>query len=197
MLAAAAVGIVALFSLSGLDRLLTAPFYDGGSFRLKDDWLLSVPGHTGLKWAMLAFWALCLARGGRWRRGALDMALIALGVTLLKHASPWSCPWDLTEYGGSHPLAGGCVPAAHPLAGFALFGLYFALRDEAPRLARRVLAAAWLIGLAAGAVQVARGAHFASHVLWTAWCAWALGWGLDYLRRWLRGSKRDRSLSCS
>jgi len=36
------------------------------------------------------------------------------------------------------------------------------------------LAAAWLIGLAAGAVQVARGAHFASHVLWTAWLAWSV-----------------------
>jgi membrane-associated PAP2 superfamily phosphatase len=188
---------VALFSLAGLDRLLTAPFYEDGSFRLKDVWLLSVAGHTGLKWLMLAFWAFCLLRGASWRRAAIDMALIALAVTLLKHASPWSCPWDLPEYGGSHPLAGGCLPAAHPLTGFALFGLYFALRDEAPRLAKTVFAAAWLIGLAAGAVQVARGAHFASHVLWTAWFSWALGLGLDYLRRWLRGSERDASLSCS
>jgi membrane-associated PAP2 superfamily phosphatase len=36
------------------------------------------------------------------------------------------------------------------------------------------LAAAWIIGLGAGAIQVARGAHFASHVLWTAWVAWAV-----------------------
>jgi membrane-associated PAP2 superfamily phosphatase len=31
-----------------------------------------------------------------------------------------------------------------------------------------------VIGLAAGAVQIARGAHFASHVLWTAWLAWTV-----------------------
>ncbi|HEY7241402.1 MAG TPA: hypothetical protein VH600_19680 [Burkholderiales bacterium] len=41
-------------------------------------------------------------------------------------------------------------------------------------LARAALAAAWIIGLAAGAIQVARGAHFASHVLWTAWVAWTV-----------------------
>jgi membrane-associated PAP2 superfamily phosphatase len=30
------------------------------------------------------------------------------------------------------------------------------------------------MGLAAGAIQLARGAHFASHVLWTAWIASAI-----------------------
>jgi membrane-associated PAP2 superfamily phosphatase len=60
------------------------------------------------------------------------------------------------------------------VVGFALFGLYFALRDERPRAARAALLAAWIIGLAAGAVQIARGAHFASHVLWTAWVAWTV-----------------------
>lgn len=155
---------------------MLAPFYDPAQrgFPLKETWLLSVPGHTGLKWLMVAFWVCCLAWGGAWRRGAIYMAVIALAVSLLKHYSPYSCPWDLLEYGGSRPDAGRCLPAAHPATGFALFGLYLALRPRQPRAARAALAAAWLIGLAAGAVQVARGAHFASHVLWTAWIAWAV-----------------------
>lgn len=124
---------------------------------------------------MLAFWVACLA----WRplrRGALLMALAATAVLLLKHWSPFSCPWDLAAWGGAarEPGPGRCLPAGHPLVGFALFGLYFALRGERPAAARAALAAAWTIGLAAGAVQVARGAHFASHVLWTAWVCWAV-----------------------
>lgn len=161
---------------SVFDRALIAPFYDPvlRGFPLKDAWLLAVPGHTGLKWAMLAFWAACLAAGGAWRRGALYMAAIVLAISVLKHYSPYSCPWDLPEYGGLAPRAGRCLPAAHPLTGFALFGLALALRGERSRAACAALAAAWIVGLAAGAVQVARGAHFASHVLWTAWVAWAV-----------------------
>ena len=170
---AGAAALIVLASLA--DRALSAPFYDPAlrAFPLKDAWLLAVPGHTGLKWLMVAFWAGCVALGGAWRRGALYMAVIALVVSLLKHFSPYSCPWDLPDFGGAKPDAGACLPAAHPVSGFALFGLYLALeRDK--RRARVVLCAAWIIGLAAGAVQVARGAHFASHVLWTAWIAWAV-----------------------
>jgi membrane-associated PAP2 superfamily phosphatase len=141
-----------------------------------------VPGHTGLKWLMVAFWAGCLARGGAWRRGAFYMVLIALVVSLAKHYSPVSCPWDLPEYGGSKPGTGRCLPAAHPITGFALFGLYLAVASDR-RKALPVLAAAWAIGVAAGAIQVARGAHFPSHVLWTAWVAWAVTLALAAAQR--------------
>jgi membrane-associated PAP2 superfamily phosphatase len=176
VLAAAAALILAVFYLGGADRALTSLFYDArvAFFPLRDAWLLAVLGHTVLKWSVLGIWALCLAFGGALRRGALYMAAIVLAVLVLKHYSPVSCPWDLIEYGGKDPRAGRCLPAAHPLTGFSLFGLYLALREDRRRAARGVLAAAWIIGLAAGAVQVARGAHFASHVLWTAWVAWAL-----------------------
>jgi membrane-associated PAP2 superfamily phosphatase len=185
VLAASACLIVLLFRFGGADRALTSFFYDAArnGFPLKDAWLLAVPGHTGLKWAMLGVWALCLAWGGSLRRGALYMAAIALAVSALKHYSPFSCPWDLLEYGGREPQTGRCLPAAHPLTGFALFGLYLALRRDRRRAARAVLAAAWVIGLAAGAVQVARGAHFVSHVLWTAWAAWAVTLLLAALER--------------
>src|SRR3954463_7558498 len=173
---AAAAALIVVFRLAGADPAFTSLFYDAtsGSFPLRDAWLLAVIGHTVLKWTMLGVWALCLLLGGALRRGALYMAAIVLGVLLLKHYSPISCPWALVEYGGKEPHAGRCLPAAHPLAGFALFGLYLALREEKRRGARAVLWAAWVIGLAAGLVQVARGAHFASHVLWKAWVAGAL-----------------------
>jgi membrane-associated PAP2 superfamily phosphatase len=190
ILAGAAVLILAVFRFGGADRFVTALFYDParGGFWLKDAWLLAVAGHTGLKWTMLGFWALCLAWGGRLRRGALFMAAIALAVSVLKDQSPFSCPWDLPEYGGSKPETGRCLPAAHPLTGFALFGLYLALRDDR-RAAHAALAAAWAIGLAAGAIQVARGAHFASHVLWTAWVAWALTLLLSRAEGFRRGAR--------
>lgn len=180
----AALAIWLVFHAAGLDRAITSFFYDtaGHRFPLRNDWLLTKIGHDGLKWAMLAFWLACLAWGGAWRRGALYMAAAAVAVTLLKNASPVSCPWDLAEYGGQAP-SGRCLPAGHPVAGFALFGLYFALKRESTRAAHAALAAAWTIGLLAGVVQVARGAHFASHVLWTAWVAWAVTLALDALAR--------------
>jgi membrane-associated PAP2 superfamily phosphatase len=176
-LAAAALLIWSIFELGGLDRWLTALAFEPalGRFPLRHSWALNALGHDGLKWVMLVFWMVCLA----WRplrRGALYMAFAALVVTLLKQSSPYSCPWDLVDWGGSAvpPGPGRCLPAGHPVTGFMLFGLYFALRHARPRAARAALVSAWVIGLAAGAVQVARGAHFASHVLWTAWVAWAV-----------------------
>lgn len=183
-LAAAALLIWAVFEAAGLDRRITGLAFDPelGRFPLRHSWALTTLGHDGLKWVMVGFWVVCLA----WRplrRGALYMALAVLVVMLLKQSSPYSCPWDLAEWGGraAPPGPGRCLPAGHPLSGFALFGLYFALRTERPRAARKALAAAWVIGLAAGAVQVARGAHFPSHVLWTAWVAWAVTLAADAL----------------
>lgn len=172
--------------LAGLDHAVTGFFYDpaGGGFQLRDAWSLKTLGHDGLKWVMVGVWTGCLA-WKRLRRGALLMAAAAIVVTLLKQASPYSCPWDLVSWGGSAepPGPGRCLPAGHPVSGFMLFGLYFALWRERPRAARAALVAAWVIGLTAGAVQVARGAHFVSHVLWTAWVAWAVTLAVDSLTR--------------
>lgn len=169
-----------------------------GRFPLQHVHWLNAIGHVGLKWTMVAFWAVCLA----WRplrRGAIYMVIAAVAVTLLKQASAHSCPWDLAEYGGTaawfpllgempaDPGPGRCLPAGHPVTGFMLFGLYFALRPTRPAAARAALVAACVIGVAAGAVQVARGAHFASHVLWTAWTAWAVALAVDALARRARG----------
>ena len=189
---------------SGLDRQLIAPFYDPAlrAFPLRRSWAFEVLGHAALKWLMLGFWLFCLAWGGRLRRGALYMAVIAAVVAALKHYSPISCPWDLPEFGGAKPDAGRCLPAAHPMTGFALFGLVLAFREK-PRAARYALAAALLIGFVAGAVQVVRGAHFPSHVLWSAWIAWAVTLAMQPLRQALsaaqgkpRGLEADQASRC-
>lgn len=203
-LAALAIG---LFARSGLDFYLSALAYSPGqgAFPLRDAWLTSALGHKGLKHLSAALWLGLLgialvARG--WRRqllhAALGAALASSAVSTLRGWSAHSCPWDLVVFGGAaqwfpvfgevsaQPGPGQCLPSGHASSGFALFSLYFALRDAHPRLARAGLALAWALGLIALAVQVARGAHFASHGLWTAWVAWAVNLVLYALIRCLK-----------
>ena len=179
-------------ALSGLDWRLSALAYspEAHGFPLRDAWLTAKVGHTGLKHLGVALWfgLLGVALASRaWRRealhAALGAALAAAVVSVLRGWSAQSCPWDLVEFGGSAPGAGRCLPSGHASSGFALFSAYFALRDAHPRLARWALGLAWTLGLLAGAVQVARGAHFASHALWTAWISWALNVALYALWR--------------
>ncbi|HET9734942.1 MAG TPA: phosphatase PAP2 family protein [Burkholderiales bacterium] len=204
-LALAALGIW-LLARSGLDFRISALAYsaEARGFPLKDAWLFAILGHSALKYFAVGLWCALLVAAAwpRWRRPALHawlgMALAAFAVAGLRELSAHSCPWDLIEFGGAAqwfpvlgevpaaPGPGRCLPAAHASTGFALFALYFALRDEQPRLARWALAAAWVLGLTAAAVQVARGAHFASHALWTAWISWGLNLVLYGLVRRLK-----------
>ena len=208
MLAAAAVLIWAIFEQAGLDRAVMALAYDPalGRFPLQHSYALNAFGHVGLKWTMLGLWAAC-ALWRPLRRGAIYMAVAAIAVTLLKQASAHSCPWDLADYGGTaawYPLLadipanagpGRCLPAGHPVTGFMLFGLYLAIRPTRPALARAALVVACVIGIAAGAVQVARGAHFPSHVLWSAWVAWVATLAADALGRRLWARRMNRCLN--
>lgn len=211
ILQAAVLGLAALsiwlVARSGLDFQLSALAFSPaqGGFPLRDAWLTSVIGHKGLKHLSVVLWfgLLGVALASRaWRRealhAALGAALAAAAVSVLRGWSAHSCPWDLLEFGGAaqwfpvfgeasaDPGPGRCLPSGHASSGFALVSLYFALRDAHPRLARWGLALALTLGLAAAAVQVARGAHFASHALWTAWVTWALNVVLYALIRRLK-----------
>jgi membrane-associated PAP2 superfamily phosphatase len=104
----------------------------------------------------------------------------------IKRVSLSSCPYELAEFGGlaqyvSHwrwGVADGgpghCFPSGHAVSAFGFFGLYFMWRWQAPRRARAMLVAVLLTGLLFGAAQLARGAHYPSHTLWTAWLCWLL-----------------------
>lgn len=124
-----------------------------------------------------------------WRRPLL-FVIVALGLTTgfiggLKQITNVHCPWELQGFGGGLPYvhvfavrppaveSGACFPAAHAGSGFALFALYFAFRDRSRRLAIVGLCAALLVGGAFALAQEARGAHFLSHDVWSAFLAWS------------------------
>ncbi len=209
-LAGLALGALAIWLLlvrAGLDFPPTALAYSPAAhgFPLRDAWFTELLGHKGLKYVGTFLWfgLLGVAIAFRqWRREALHAALgavlAATAVTYLRAWSAHSCPWDLAQFGGSgqwfpifgtepaNPGPGRCLPSGHASSGFALFSLYFALRDRHLRLARIGLALAWTLGLLATVDQIARGAHFASHGLWTAWVAWAVNVVLYVLLRRLK-----------
>jgi membrane-associated PAP2 superfamily phosphatase len=124
-------------------------------------------------------------RGERVRWLAVTV-LCLLAVPALKQLSLTSCPWDLAEFGGRaayvpHWLPGvadggpgRCFPSGHATAAFAFFGQFFLWREHSPRRARAWLLGVLLAGALFGGAQLLRGAHFASHTLWTAWLCWAL-----------------------
>ena len=75
-------------------------------------------------------------------------------------------------------------------------------RPYRPVLAQAALAAVWLLGGLFGWAQMARGAHFLSHTLWSAWACWAVcsaaawGWTLRPVRlpTWrLRSGQLERA----
>ncbi|MEO7774224.1 MAG: phosphatase PAP2 family protein, partial [Steroidobacteraceae bacterium] len=152
--------------------------------------------HTGgrnLIWAVvlactaLLVASLRMASLRRWR-SSLMLVIVGIGVTsgligLLKQVTQVHCPWELQGFGGTlqyvHLFAqrpagavGACFPGAHSGSGFSLFALYFAFRDRSRALARTGLILALLVGCTFAFGQEARGAHFLSHDLWSAFIAW-------------------------
>ena len=136
------------------------------------------------------------------------LATIALAwglVGLLKHVTNVPCPWSLLGFGGERPHVGlfsprpagfgpaACFPGAHSASGFALFAFYFAFRDRRPRRARLLLAIATLIGAIFAFGQEARGAHFLSHDVSSAFLAWFVALGTYLVWRHPASAAADRT----
>lgn len=194
---------------SGLDMALTQRWGNSAGFALRNDWWLQRVLHDGGRWLSGAALAACAVWA--WRGDARVMArrlrLAWLGVMLLclvavpalKRASRSSCPWDLASFGGDaayvpHWLLnvfdggpGHCFPSGHAVAAFAFLPLYFQWRRTHPLRAQALLAATLGFGMLFGWAQLARGAHFASHTMWSAWVCWAIAaaaaYGLEARRR--------------
>jgi membrane-associated PAP2 superfamily phosphatase len=191
-----------VFAVSHLDEYLArALFFDSatGQWVGSHDWVTNQFIHTGGRWAIraivalvLAFWVATFAQRD-WRALRRPAAfftvsvLLSIGVVgLLKTVTNVDCPWDLAPFGGSFPYvqlfadrpdalrAGRCFPAAHASSGYALVALYFALRERHARLAKCGLGLGLLTGLTFGLAQQARGAHFLSHDLWSAFLVWTV-----------------------
>lgn len=184
-----------------LDTRITDLFYDTQlhRFTMKNDYFLTVWMHVRLKWLMVAvaltslvaallsyrFSRLQVYRWSMWWTFA-GMVISSSAVSLFKHYSMHGCPWDVTLYGGSLPLlnlfaslpagveAGGCFPAGHPSGGFALMAFYFAFMHTKSRFSVLMLWIGMFMGLLMGFVQIMRGAHFLSHVLWSGWLVWVV-----------------------
>jgi membrane-associated PAP2 superfamily phosphatase len=197
-LLAAAVALAGLLAwdASGADLIVSRWYGDAHGFAWRDQWLTRALLHDGgrlLAWTLMGLllvniarpWAGRLSRAER-VRWALATLACALAVPALKHFSHTSCPWDLQEFGAAAAyvphwamgrLDGGpgrCFPSGHAVAAFAFFSGHFALRPHHPRAARAWLAVVLAVGAAFGWAQLARGAHYVSHTLWSAWISWLL-----------------------
>lgn len=114
----------------------------------------------------------------------LAIALCTGTVNLGKRVTGRHSPWDFVRYGGNVPYTqlfegnppgvtpGRSFPAGHASGGYALVALYFALRDRHIVAARVGLGAGLLLGSLFGYAQMARGAHFLSHTIWSAAICW-------------------------
>ncbi|MFP8833925.1 hypothetical protein ACLIJR_06615 [Hydrogenophaga sp. XSHU_21] len=178
-------------------------------FPLRHNFWLESIGHDGARnlalILLLGLW-LAVIRAPGWlsdfsRSERLFMALVtslcAVGISLLKHYSVVSCPWDQAAFGGSAHWVphwawwvatdggpGGCFPGGHASSGFAFIaaawpGLASSADSRRWRWGWRILMLALVSGLALGVVQSLRGAHPPGHTLWTAWLCWTAS-GLVY-----------------
>lgn len=184
---------------TGLDLSLVRLWGNAAGFALREHWLTSRLLHEGgraLAWgvALVLLIHALRPRSGLWPEQSRRERWVWLASTvicvvlipLLKRNSATSCPWDLAEFGGvahyvSHwrlgLLDGGpgrCFPSGHASSAFAFFSGYFALRRAYPGAAKVWLGGVLITGLLFGWAQLARGAHYPSHTLWTAWVCWTV-----------------------
>jgi membrane-associated PAP2 superfamily phosphatase len=176
-------------------------FFDPAHMRWIGDgsWWVNDFLHSGGRWlirglaaAAAALWIASWMQGnlGALRRPAayfVVAAALSIGtVGLLKLITNVDCPWDLSQFGGRFPFVelfadrpdtlrqGHCFPAAHASSGYALFALYFAFRERSWVMAKLGLALGGTVGLIFGLAQQSRGAHFASHDVWSAFLVWVI-----------------------
>jgi membrane-associated PAP2 superfamily phosphatase len=193
---------------SGLDMPVMHQWGNAQGFALKHDALLETWLHDRIRgvlwlaylllawmaWRPLGPWKALPPRQ-RWAVWVgITVALVA--TTLLKRQSLTSCPWDLSDFGGSATYIshwqfgisdggpGRCFPGGHASGALAFLAVVFpwlGVHNERPRKrAWGALIAVLAFGSVLGAVQTLRGAHFPSHTLWTAVACWFSAWAVWY-----------------
>jgi membrane-associated PAP2 superfamily phosphatase len=212
--ALAALMLLAGWEASSADLAVAGLLAGPQGFGWRDLPLLTGLHEAGrwLAWVLLALLAADTLRprvpGGPDRAArAFGLAVVlstAVAVPGLKRLSRTSCPWDLASYGGSVPYVphwlptladggpGHCFPSGHAVAVLAFIGVYFVWRGHRPGLARAIATAVGVLGAVYGTVQVLRGAHFVSHVLWSAWLCWAIAATAEAARQGWLSRRTDR-----
>lgn len=196
---ALALGLAALLAwdASGLDLWAMRRVGHAAGFAWRDSWFTTQLVHQGgrmLSWGVMVCIVLVNLRPTLLprlnRRDRLSWLLITLlcvaVVSLVKRVSLTSCPWDLTEFGGTAQYVshwafgrrdgggGHCFPSGHASAAFAFLCGGWALRRGYPRAASTWVACVVALGVVYGVGQMLRGAHYPSHTIWTAWICWAV-----------------------
>jgi len=193
------VALAVVSAVTPSDLFVARLFFDSlqGEWTGAHNWWVNEFVHTGGRWVVWAVELVALSilvaallepslRRFRQPAGyfALSVALTVGIVGLLKVMTNVDCPWDLAPFGGRFPLVhlfaerpdalrqAQCFPAAHASSGYAMLALYFTLRERSVALARAGLCIGLAMGLVFGICQQSRGAHFASHDLWSAAIAW-------------------------
>jgi membrane-associated PAP2 superfamily phosphatase len=191
------LALLLAWDASGGDLALSHLYGDTQGFAWREQWFTRDVLHQGGR--LLGFavfgallvnlwrpWTPALGAVTRWRWVGVTLLGLLL-IPALKQLSSTSCPWDLQDFGGAASYlshwrlgvadggGGRCFPSGHATVAFAFLSGYFALRAHYPRAARWWLGVVCLVGVAFGWGQMARGAHFASHTMWTAWLCWGLG----------------------
>lgn len=197
----AALLLVWLGRWTDADLYFADLLFDFGSnaFPLRTEWLFEHFLHHTMKALMIAVAlvpvTMLLADGcNSWqlfdsvtrRKLAVVVAsaiLVPVAVSAMKAVSIHHCPWNLSRYGGFAPYlrlfdslpagvsAGHCFPAAHASSALWLASIAVFWLPDHPAKACAAFAAGLCPGLALGLAQQARGAHFLSHTLWSAWVA--------------------------
>ena len=190
--------VLAVWEWLGADLWLIRGYGTPEGFALQHHPLFSKGLHEGgrlLAWVMIA-WLAWDAWTLRWtgpsrrlRWAAIALVLLAtLVISTLKRLSDTSCPWDMLEFGGQWPYVphwllqvrdggpGHCFPSGHASAAFAFLLAWAIWRPFNAVVARRMLVLVLVLGSLFAWVQMARGAHYLSHSMWTAWLCWAMAW---------------------
>lgn len=188
--------LLAIVYASGIDFIVADAFYDvaAGRFLWRDDFWLKKVLHDGGDRLIVAVAVTSLVTyaaglfyrpASRYRRRAgyvvLCIVLTTSLVQTIKRFSNIDCPWSLTRYGGDRPYLylyesrpptlppAACFPGAHSSGAFALGAIVLLLTGWRAVVATGTIAG---LGLLYAATQWARGAHFVSHDVWSAWLAW-------------------------
>jgi membrane-associated PAP2 superfamily phosphatase len=192
---------VVLWDITPADLVIAHWYGTAQGFALQDNYWLSHILHTrarqtgvllGLVCVVAIWWPVgplaplsrCTRRERVWL--ACMVWVCAAGIATLKASSHTSCPSELQAFGGvaryvwhfatgSDGGPGRCFPSGHASSFFSFLPVFWVLRRYNARRAWQVLAAICVLGLALAWVQVLRGAHYPSHVLWTMWLCWAAG----------------------
>ncbi len=174
----------------------------GDSWTLKHAFVTETLIHRGGRSLTLLVWLMLLVplavarwRGNYkpWHRAGWYLVASVLCSTALvaglKRVLQVDCPWDVGGLGGVTPYltlfdprplwypTAHCFPAGHASTGYAWLALYFA-GFPWPRARWMGLAIGMGAGLTFGIAQQLRGAHFASHDVWTALICWCVALAL-------------------